>query len=199
MFTDSSYFIGPLTLAQLGQPTVVAKLNDVIEMFEPELLQAALGYELYTDFIAGLNPGSDETIEQKWLDLRDGIEFTTLYDVKAKWIGFKGTNKKIYNPVTAFIYYKVVQDLTTQITGVGVAQATAENSVPANPAQKMTYAYNSMVENIWLLWEFLRANQDVYPQFNWYNINGMRLWNFFPYYRATGGKITFQKINSLGI
>lgn len=69
---DSSYFKGPLTIPQLGQPAVVDSLNDFIQQQEPLFLQAALGYELWEDFVAGLNA---PVIEQKWLDLRDGVTF----------------------------------------------------------------------------------------------------------------------------
>ena len=70
---DSTYFIGSLTIPQLGQPAVVDALNDFIQFQEPLFLQAALGYDLWEDFTNGLN---EAIIDQKWLDLRDGVKFT---------------------------------------------------------------------------------------------------------------------------
>lgn len=69
---DKSYFTGSLSIAQLGQAAVVDSLNIFIQRQEPLFLQAALGYELWEDFVAGLN---EMVIDQKWLDLRDGVAF----------------------------------------------------------------------------------------------------------------------------
>jgi len=71
---DNRYFTGSLTIAQLGQPAVVDNLNVFIQRQEPLFLQAALGYQLWKDFVAGLNA---PVIDQKWLDLRDGVDFTS--------------------------------------------------------------------------------------------------------------------------
>lgn len=70
---DESYFTGYLTIPQLGQAAVVENLNVFITREEPILLQAALGYELWQDFVTGLNTNP---IDQKWLNLRDGVDFT---------------------------------------------------------------------------------------------------------------------------
>lgn len=69
---DKSYFTGKLTIAQLGQPAVVDNLSVFINREEPLFLQAALGYDLWLDFVNGLNAPS---IDQKWLNLRDGVDF----------------------------------------------------------------------------------------------------------------------------
>jgi hypothetical protein len=44
---DTSYFIGPLTVAQLGQQSVQNNLNLFISRAEPQFLEAALGYDLW--------------------------------------------------------------------------------------------------------------------------------------------------------
>lgn len=102
-----SYFIGPLTIAQLGQPSVNNDLITQINLYEPELLIAALGYELYDDFSSGL---AASVIDQKWIDLRDGIVFNLTTNFpgwfpsyfynfwrmnqtrKVKWVGFSSSS-----------------------------------------------------------------------------------------------------------
>ena len=90
MLIDSSYFLGPLTIAQLGQQSVVDDLNDFINRWEPVIMEAALGYDFYQAFLDGINVGSDETIDQRWLDLLNGVAFTNLSQIKKKFVGFAG-------------------------------------------------------------------------------------------------------------
>lgn len=69
---DESYFFGPLTIPQLGHPSVVDDLNALISLHETRFLKAALGYELYQDFVASLQL---DPVPQIWLNLRDGVDF----------------------------------------------------------------------------------------------------------------------------
>jgi len=87
---DSSYFVGPLTIAQIGQPAVNNNLNLFISRLEVKFLREALGYQLYLDFIDGL---SQPIIEQRWLDLRDGVDFETVSNWPNWWAGFSWFNK----------------------------------------------------------------------------------------------------------
>ena len=101
MFIDQSYFIGPLTIAQLSQQAVVDDLTNYINRFEPIVMEAALGYDFYQAFLAGLNVGSDESIDQRWLDLLNGVVFTDIYGVKKRFSGFAngGSNTQVLVPV----------------------------------------------------------------------------------------------------
>jgi len=90
MFIDQSYFTGPLTIAQLGQQTVIDSLNDFINRFEARIMQAALGYDFYQAFLDGLDQGSDEQIESRWSDLLSGCTFTNVSGIKKYFSGFAG-------------------------------------------------------------------------------------------------------------
>lgn len=91
MLIDSTYFTGSLTIPQLGQPAVVDALNIFIQQQEPLFLQAALGYELWEDFVVGLNAPS---VDQKWINLRDGVTF----DATGMWPPFIWKNGRMnYN------------------------------------------------------------------------------------------------------
>ena len=90
MFIDQSYFTGPLTIAQLGEKSVQDNLAYFINRFEPVIMEAALGYDFYQAFLAGLEVGSDETIDQRWLDLLNGVAFVNANGIKKKFSGFAG-------------------------------------------------------------------------------------------------------------
>lgn len=90
MLIDKSYFVGPLTIAQLGQKAVDDNLNNFINRWEPVIMEAALGYDFYQAFLNGINVGSDEVIEQRWLDLLNGSVFTNVLGQKKRFAGFAG-------------------------------------------------------------------------------------------------------------
>ncbi len=93
MLIDQSYFSGPLTIAQLGQNSVVNSLDDFIARYEPQVMEAALGYDFYQTFLAGIGVGSDEVTEQRWLNLLQGCTYLDVNGRKKAWIGFaQGTN-----------------------------------------------------------------------------------------------------------
>lgn len=87
---NSSYFIGPLTIAQLGQPSVENNLNLFINRAEPQLLEAALGYDLWQDFMTGLQ---QPVIDPKWLALRDGVTFKSVSSWPGWYWGFTWFNR----------------------------------------------------------------------------------------------------------
>lgn len=93
MFIDKSYFTGPLTIAQLGQQSVVDNLNDFINRYEETIMVAACGYDFYQSFLAGVELGSDEIMEQRWANLLNGCVFTSVSGIKKRFKGFaSGTN-----------------------------------------------------------------------------------------------------------
>lgn len=86
-FTDKTYFNGDLHISQLQQTAVQEKLDYFISIYEPECLKKLLGYKFWKEFTDGLLEASPE---QKWLDLRDGAEFTGSNGRLKKWMGFTG-------------------------------------------------------------------------------------------------------------
>lgn len=87
---NSAYFVGPLTIAQLGQPAVANNLNLFINRAEPPLLEAALGYDLWQDFMTGLQ---QSVIDQKWINLRDGVTFKSVSSWPGWYWGFTWFNR----------------------------------------------------------------------------------------------------------
>lgn len=70
---NKSYFYGDISIAQLDDIPTANNLQVFINRYENLMLKACLGLDLYNDFMAGLQLSP---IPQKWLDLRDGKQFT---------------------------------------------------------------------------------------------------------------------------
>src|ERR1035437_2373071 len=158
MFIDQSYFIGPLTIAQLGQQAVDDKLKDFISRYEPMIMEAALGYDFYKAFLTGIDVGSDEQPEQRWMDLLNGIAFTDIYSVRKRFVGFGNTETKI-SPLAGFIYYEYMKDLASQNTGIGLVKTQGENSVSANVVSKPVNIFNDSAYQLRAFWELMQADQ----------------------------------------
>jgi len=168
MYIDQSYFEGALEIAQLGQASVVTKLNGFITRFEPIILEAALGYDFFKAFADGLNAGSDEQIEERWEDLRDGLVYANVNGVRKKFVGFFNSSTKT-SPLAGFIYYEFMKEMASQNTGIGLVKAKGENSVRADVVRKPVNAFNEAAYQVRSFWEMLQADQNkaikVYPEF----------------------------------
>lgn len=111
-----SYFYGDIEIAQLNQQAVADAVQSAIDRYEAEYLEALLGYEMYQQFINGL---AAPVVEQKWLDLRDGVTFT--YNSRQyRWPGFTSAN--VFAP-----FVPTTQDLVITVgsTAGVMAGATA--------------------------------------------------------------------------
>lgn len=154
---DTSYFFGELSISQ---PT--ATLQMMIDSREPELLTKLLGYELNKNYTAGIAAGSPA---QKWLDLRDGKEYTTASGTLTKWSGLRftvGTAKK--SLIANYIYWHYLNDNITFTTASG--QKKSDLPINAGPDAKMIRAWNEMVDWNFQLNAFLLANIVDYPEYN---------------------------------
>ena len=158
---DISYFKGDILIPQVSTPAITEAVNRYISIYEPEYLQNVLGYKMSRDFIAGLAVVSPAVVDPKWIDLRDGKEFTDpVTNRLTKWRGFKNTAQ--LSPIANYIYYMYRKDNVTQTGGIGETITQAENSVVVSPARKMTLAWNQQVAWTKILWNFLFANMTTY-------------------------------------
>lgn len=106
-------------VAQKSDAAVSADLQWFIDEYEPRLMLAALGYELYRDFKAGLQ---ETSIPQKWLDLLYGKEYTNSAGDLTKWEGLLQVADTI-NPGTY-----IPDDIEIIITGALIGANTYTNS-----------------------------------------------------------------------
>jgi hypothetical protein len=85
MFIDSTYFYGPLMIAEWEKTEVQTNIQQFIDKYEPELLDLLLGYKLFKAFKAGLQ---ELVVPTKWTNLLYGCEYTTRFGNLDKWEGF---------------------------------------------------------------------------------------------------------------
>jgi hypothetical protein len=100
---DSTYFVGDIALPNLDE--VPNTFQDTMDRYEEEILKKLLGYQLYNAFIAGI--AVEPTPDQKWLDLRDGAEFTFDFcgeTITQKWNGLINTDK--VSLISYYVYYQ---------------------------------------------------------------------------------------------
>lgn len=163
-FIDNTYFKGRIYLAdiQTGNSPVVGNTVtvDYIALYEPEYLKKALGYNMYKAFTDGL--AVIPTPEQRWIDLRDGKEYT-VNDVTYKWNGFKNSEK--VSPIAYYVYCQYLDTQATNVTGIGTVVNNKQNATSVSPASKIFSAWHNMNELNCSLYHFLHENVDTYPEF----------------------------------
>lgn len=176
MTIDTSYFFEDLLIAQVDEAAVASSVSRFIAIYEPKLLTALLGYELYKAYKAGID---EEAPNSKWTAIRDGSEYTNRYNRLDKWEGLIRTvvapiEASEDPPVTAvagqyqslianYVYYWYMRSNATTTAGSG--EVNNNVSAPVSPNIKMRRAWNQMVKWNWELIEFLQCNADVYPEF----------------------------------
>lgn len=178
-------FVGPISVAQLGQPSVANDFQIKMDKLEIDFLESVLGIELASDFITGID--DVDSPDQIWLDLRDGAVFNLTLDFpgyfpmyfyrnwamnqkrKVRWIGF---SKAGYSPLAAYVFFKQMRDSITDVSGTGIVQVQTENSISGVDGLKMRNAWNQMVTDLSYLWFFLAAKgKTVYTSYNYLNID----------------------------
>jgi hypothetical protein len=171
---DQRFFQGPIALAQLGKAEVLTALQVHIDLHEIPFLQAALGYDLwnefYTAFRASVVEDGPVPLEQKWVDLRDGKVFTNLSGIKKVFRGLANPTTNI-SAVANYVYWHKMKSDTIQVVGIGTVKAAGDNAVNVDPTNKLVFAWNEMLEQVNLLWEFLEVNKDTYTSYDTVQVN----------------------------
>ena len=156
---DYTYFQERLiAIPNLSREEITARLNSYINFKEDEYLSKVLGYEMKTEFEAAIAG----TPAQKWIDLRDGAEFSyngNLY----KWTGFLNDLKD--SPIAYYVYYWMIKEDNTLLTGTGTAITKNENSDRVTPLIKLVDSYVYMADKNRLLKAFIEANSSDYPSY----------------------------------
>lgn len=160
------------------------ELNGFIARFEKEILIKCLGYDLYSAFITALSG----TPDQKWVELRDGKEYTQ-DGVKVKWNGLINTDKE--SLIAYYVYYKFLTSSSRFASSNGVKLINNENSVNIGPRQNQVYAYNRALDLIGFPGDDLR-NGTLY-NFLYYS-NGVDSTTYPNWYFTQLGKINIFNI-----
>lgn len=167
---DETYFVGETNIIDTSNQSVAERLTLFISKYEEELLRALLGDTLYDEYITGTSaPFTEETIEQKWKDLRDGKTFTDQAGNDYRWMGFRKASSK-QSIIANYVYYWFMRDKATLTTAVGEVEAKTDGSNKASGNTKMVRAWNEMVEWNRILIIFLDVNNETYPSFKRYQV-----------------------------
>lgn len=141
---DTTYFVRDINVPLSSNNALNETFTNAIARYEDEILKALLGYTLWKQFKDGLEETSPA---QKWLDLRDGAEFSyTLFGhtISTKWNGLVNDDK--ISLIAYYVYYKHRANTETFYTGLGEKKAKGENSIAVSPVHKLVWAYNSMID-----------------------------------------------------
>ncbi len=142
---DNTYFTNELKL-----PADNIGVQSYIDEHEPIILRKILGYALYKEFKAALDGGSPA---QKWLDLRDGVEYTDNSDNLQKYDGIKTI-------ITEYVFDAIIADVQTQVTDSGVKKGSTDNAGNYSPRYKQRFAQNDMVDRISVMDEFITVTNN---------------------------------------
>lgn len=126
---DYTYFSRDLFIAQRSQQEVRDVIDSYIAIGQLELLIELLGNSLYSELISGL---SQEPVDPKWIELKSLLVNETLKT----------------SIVANYVYVSILEDETTENTGIGVVQTEGENSRKASPVHKIVSAWNKMIDDI---------------------------------------------------
>ena len=144
---DSTYFKDQLKL-----PVDNIDIQSYINKEEPIILIKILGYALYKEFVAAL----ESSPAQKWLDLRDGVEYTDSSGNLQKYDG-------IFLIITDHVYNAIIASLQSEATDSGVKIALADNAENVSPREKMLYGNNDMVNRIAVMNDYINRTNDDTP------------------------------------
>lgn len=160
---DTTYFEADLSLGNITGAPAIAALTQFIAKFEKKYLEGLFGFPLYKAYTAGIAVLAPD---QKWLDIRDGKEYTS--NGKAVyWTGLKSTVGTLkVSPIANFVYYHYRKDNASFTQSGGEAKAKTKDMIKVSPRQKMIDAWNEMAPVSQQLIAFLEEHATTYPEFD---------------------------------
>ncbi len=158
---DLSYFYGKIAIPGIAtDKSVQREVEQLIAQYEKEYLEKVLGYsfkKLYDDGIT-----ADDQI---YVDIRDGAEYNSqATGYLTKWSGLKKTSP-VSSPIANYIYYHYMKHNATVSTRTGGKVINQPTAVHIGDSEKAMFAWSDMVDENWVLRDFLRSQTDVYPDY----------------------------------
>ena len=140
MIVTTSIFEGELTVGQITEDHIAARLQWFINKYEPLYLRMLLGGELYDLLTTEL---SNQTHDVKWDDLAEKVK-----------------------PMTAnyiYFFYKIENE--SQSTGVGLVKQKAKNATRESVIDKAVARWNEMVNMVMDFNSWIRERKNDYPEY----------------------------------
>jgi hypothetical protein len=168
---DESYFIGKISIPT-DNNNRVNKLQTYLDNAQKKYLTKALGYELYKLFIAELPVPAT----QRFIDIIDGSDFTNkTTDKLDHWDGLQNSEKQSF--LAYFTYVDFLEGVNATESGNGVTMNKFENSDKISPIEKQVASWNLGLEQYLKLYDFLLANEDNYPEWDFTPIGKTNMFN----------------------
>ena len=164
MIIDRTYFVGELNIPNVGTPAIGGLVDWFIQKYEPKFMVDILGYELNKAFQAGWVA---YTVDQKWTDLIEGVEYTDLAGKLRYWQGFVTFLPSLIgnqSPIANYVYYWFVRNNLSQTATMGEVKTANENATAHNPGLKMVRAWNEISRWVCDLVDYLNAAKVTYPE-----------------------------------
>ena len=157
---DTTYFIKDISVPT-DNANRVNKLQMYIDSAQKTYLLKALGYELYKLFIGELPvPVSD-----RFTDILDGADFTNYTtDLLDHWDGL--ANDELESFLAYFAYFEYTEGVFISESSNGTTSSLFENSDRVVPISKQVSAYDKGVYQYNKLYDFMKANEDDYPEWD---------------------------------
>lgn len=174
MLIDRTYFIGDLNIPKVDTPAIGELVEWFISKYEPIFLIDLLGYELSKAFTAGLD---EYSVDQKWTDLLEGVEYTDVNNKLRYWQGIVAQYPSLIgnqSPIANYVYWQYMANNYSQTTTMGEVKTNKENASSHNPTIKMVRAWNEMAKWICELIDYLNASKTTYPEWEKQDVWRMR-------------------------
>lgn len=147
---DETYFIHEIDLPVNNYTDI----QGFIDIFEPEVLERALGYRLAKDVLA-----YNETTPSPIKELVEGGEFTDMNGNILKWNGIINSNKKSF--VAYYTYYYYRRSKVTYTTQIGEVKAKSENSIDAEIGNKIMRAWMLMLRELNIMQMYINTIDEL--------------------------------------
>jgi hypothetical protein len=143
MALTTAYFVGPFTVPQISEASVLANLNWFIGRYEEEHWRLLFGDAMYEAYLAGVTAE-----DARWLSLKNKMYNSV---------------KKI-SPVAGYVYFYYERSIVTSSTGTGEVILQADNTKSVGNDKKAKLAWNEMVKlnKDLLAWVL---NSGLYPEY----------------------------------
>jgi hypothetical protein len=163
-FCSKTDFIGDINLP--AEFLNSDRFDAFLLKYEKTILIKLLGYDLYKKFLDGLDEVNPLDIEQKWLNLRDGVEYQ---DLNSNGLSANKYYSGIVDILKYFMYFFISDAIQSELTITGEVSAKNENSIISSPAPRVTGLWNDGVENVmdcksYIEW-YNKNNTNSYPTF----------------------------------
>ncbi len=153
MIIDNGYFIDEIFIPH-AKPSITddvtaigADISSFIDVYSKEALQKCLGYALFKEFTAELDPtkanGLKTTADAKWDKLLNGTEYTDPNGKLVYWKGIRFKSKDAYNKsfLADYTYYFYEKSNDDDRVGIGNVKQEGKNAILVSKTPKVVAAW----------------------------------------------------------